>query len=302
MIFEALHESSKRGELLLVSGGFCHWHLRQDGQLTIHEIISTRRGAGSLMLRRLMATPGATSLFAKCPAGLPANEWYTRRGFHVEQMERTKRGDPLICWRMDLKEQQARPQIANVEFIYCGNASPLDEIALDQGFLMGSQLPKSIAYRPYFADQDWRAPDRAKYMAMLAKHRPHMATVLDWERVDQLGDVLSWAEEAARYVSVVIIIPKVHGGIAQLPRKIGGKAVRLGYSVPTRFAGTDVPLRDFAGWPVHLLGGSPEKQLELARMMNVRSADQNYCARLAVDFCQYWIPGPKASPENFKPH
>jgi hypothetical protein len=30
MIFEALHDAAKRGELLLVSGGFCHWHLRRD--------------------------------------------------------------------------------------------------------------------------------------------------------------------------------------------------------------------------------------------------------------------------------
>lgn len=99
MIFETLHESSQRGELLLVDGGMCHWHLRRDGQLTIREIISTRRGAGSLMLRRLEATPGATSLFAKCPADLPANEWYARRGFKHEATETTKGGRVLKCWR-----------------------------------------------------------------------------------------------------------------------------------------------------------------------------------------------------------
>ena len=64
MIFETLHESAKRGELILVDGGFCHWHLRRDGQLTIREIISTRRGAGSEMLAILKRTPGAV-LFAR---------------------------------------------------------------------------------------------------------------------------------------------------------------------------------------------------------------------------------------------
>lgn len=39
MIFETLCESAKRDELILVDGGFCHWHLRRDGQLTIREII-----------------------------------------------------------------------------------------------------------------------------------------------------------------------------------------------------------------------------------------------------------------------
>lgn len=39
MIFETLNESNERGELLLVNGGMCHYHLRRDGQLTIREII-----------------------------------------------------------------------------------------------------------------------------------------------------------------------------------------------------------------------------------------------------------------------
>jgi hypothetical protein len=102
MIFEPLYASALRGELLLVDGGMCHWHLRRDGQLTIREIISTHPGAGSVMLARLKSTPGALSIFAKCPASLPANVWYTRRGFHVERMETTSSGRKLICWRLPL--------------------------------------------------------------------------------------------------------------------------------------------------------------------------------------------------------
>lgn len=102
MIFETLHESAQRGELLLVDGGMCHWHLRRDGQLTIREIISTRKGAGRKMLENLKYTPGATSLFAKCPAELPANDWYQRRGFVLESVETTKTGRKLNCWRLTL--------------------------------------------------------------------------------------------------------------------------------------------------------------------------------------------------------
>jgi hypothetical protein len=102
MIFETLHESAQRGELLLVDGGMCHWHLRRDGQLTIREIISTRPGAGGEMLARLKATPGASSLFAKCPADLAANEWYARRGFVLEATETTKSGRELNHWRLIL--------------------------------------------------------------------------------------------------------------------------------------------------------------------------------------------------------
>lgn len=102
MIFETLYESSQRGELLLVDGGFCHWHLRRDGQLTIREIISTRPGSGQAMLEILKQTPGAISLFAKCPVDLAANGWYSRRGFVCEGQEVTPSGRTLNLWRLNL--------------------------------------------------------------------------------------------------------------------------------------------------------------------------------------------------------
>lgn len=100
MIFETLWESAQRGELLLTEGGFCHWHLRKDGQLTIREIISLRPGAGSEMLERLKQVAGATSLFAKCPVELEANDWYRKRGFALEGTETTKTGRVLNLWRL----------------------------------------------------------------------------------------------------------------------------------------------------------------------------------------------------------
>lgn len=102
MIFEALHDASKRGELLLVDGGFCHWHLRRDGQLTILEIISTRRGAGSVILAILREVPGAKSLFAKCPVDLESNRWYAKRGFVLEGIETTRTGRKVNLWRLTL--------------------------------------------------------------------------------------------------------------------------------------------------------------------------------------------------------
>src|SRR5215813_13413774 len=99
MIFETLYESAQRGELLLIDGGFCHWHLRRDGQLTIREIISTRPGAGHEMLARLLCVNGATSIVAKCPADLASNRWYERRGFALERVEATSGGRALNVWR-----------------------------------------------------------------------------------------------------------------------------------------------------------------------------------------------------------
>lgn len=97
MIFETLYDSAKRGELILVDGGMCRYHLRRDGQCTIHELISIRPGAGSAMLDRLTTIP-ARYLLAKCPADLPSNAWYARRGFTRTAEETTPTGRRLNVW------------------------------------------------------------------------------------------------------------------------------------------------------------------------------------------------------------
>jgi len=178
------------------------------------------------------------------------------------------------------------------ELIYCADGNPrFAKLAIDAGFLYGARLPGSVRYPIHFADQDWKNPDRARYMAELEKHHPAMATVLDWEQQEQRGEVLSWAEEAAQYVERVLIVPKVIGGIKTLPGRIGGADIVLAYSVPTRYGGTFVPVWEFDGWPVHLLGGSPHKQMEMAYYLNVASVDGNLMNKMAVRYCQFWTPG-----------
>jgi hypothetical protein len=174
--------------------------------------------------------------------------------------------------------------------IYCaGGNRKFAQIAIDNGFEYGAQLPSKIYFPIYFADQDWKKPDRTRYMSCLAEHRPYMATVMDWERQDQLDEVLGWAEEAARYVQEVLIIPKVSGAIHQLPRTIAGKKVRLAYSVPSKYGASEVPVWEFSGWPVHLLGGSPARQMEVAQYLDVRSADGNWIQNVANRFCKVWL-------------
>lgn len=174
--------------------------------------------------------------------------------------------------------------------IYCGGGNPrFYEIATEAGFAYGAQLPDTVYGPLFFADQDWRKPNREAYMAALAKHRPEMATVLDWEQEEQLPEVLDWAQEAAQFVSRVVIVPKVIGGIKMLPHQIAGKPVVLGYSVPTKYAGTPLPLWSFRGWPVHLLGGSPHKQMQLWHYLphDIVSADGNMTNKMAHR-CRFW--------------
>ena len=102
MIFETLYEAWANDELLLIDNGFCHWHLRRDGQLTIREIFSTHKGAGNKILNILKRTSGATSIFAKCPIDLVANDWYAKQGFICEGEEVTKTGRKINKWRLSL--------------------------------------------------------------------------------------------------------------------------------------------------------------------------------------------------------
>lgn len=133
----------------------------------------------------------------------------------------------------------------------------------------------------WFADQDWKAPDLARYAAAVAAHRPEVCTVLDWEEESQLPEVLAWAEAVAPHVGRVVVIPKVPGEVHRVPAAVGGRPVVLGYSVPTRYGGTACGIWEFAGRPVHLLGGSPQEQLRLSKYLRVESADGNMPAQQA---------------------
>jgi len=179
-----------------------------------------------------------------------------------------------------------------MELIYCaGGNRRFAEIAINAGFLYGSQLPHTVHFPLHFADQDWKKPNRQRYFEALANYKPQVATVLDWERGEQLDEVLGWAEEAASHVESVVIIPKVQGGVALIPRIVGNKPIRLGYSVPTKFGGTPLPYSDFIGWPVHLLGGSPHKQMHLAKYLTVASVDCNYHMMMAERHNEFWAEG-----------
>jgi hypothetical protein len=187
--------------------------------------------------------------------------------------------------------------------IYCGGGNrQFMKLALGAGFEPGAQLPNTI-YSPYlyFADQDWKAPARQRYMGALGMYRPKMATVLDWEHEHQLPIVLDWAEETAQYTDLVLIIPKVSGRINAIPRRIGGAEVVLAYSVPTKYGWSPVLPYELAGWPVHLLGGSPHQQMLLWRQMpycQIVSADGNGYQRKATKYCEHWEPPGRWVPDG----
>lgn len=193
-----------------------------------------------------------------------------------------------------------------IEVIYCADGNKrFASIAIEAGFTYGAQLPNKCYHTPEFVDQDWENPDLEKYIEAIAQYDPRLVTILDWERWNQLGTILQWGYKIAPYVrEAIIIVPKVKGGIEYLPREIKSVPVRLGYSIPTSFGGTLVPTQEFLGWPLHLLGGSPQIQAgyvglysrtpnqlvgELPRL-NVVSIDGNYHLGRATQHNQFFVP------------
>jgi DNA modification methylase len=182
--------------------------------------------------------------------------------------------------------------------IYCDtNNKRCAEIAVKAGLLYGAQLPASqVFFDPFFTDQNWKKPQFDQYVAAVQQYKPHYATVIDWERKGQETEVMQWAEAIAPYTQHIIIIPKTPGVIDRIPHTINGTSVVLGYSVPTTYGGTAIPPTDFAGWQVHLLGGSPKAQQRAYRKMQaakaeVVSVDGNIISKMAIKKCHYWASG-----------
>lgn len=104
MIFESLYESAEEGELLLIQSGYCRYHIRKDGQLTIYEIITTLKGLGvGYEMLQILKSLDAEYIVAKCPVDLEANSWYTRQGFILEKQEVTRSGRKLNVWLLFLE-------------------------------------------------------------------------------------------------------------------------------------------------------------------------------------------------------
>jgi hypothetical protein len=199
------------------------------------------------------------------------------------------------------------------EIIYCadGNAR-FAKIAIEAGFTYGAQLPNTVYFQPDFTDQNWNSPDLERYVEAVAQYRPRLATILDWQRWSQLGTVMQWAWAIAPYVQeAIIVIPKVrflrNGWQDYIPRAIRGIEVRFGYSIPTRFGGTTVKLTGFLERPIHLLGGSPIVQGQLAGLhlngccqlfesprLEVASVDGNYHQLMATKYNRFFVPGGSA--------
>lgn len=97
VLLPSLHKQIDRGEMLIaqqggVLVGFVDYHRRRDGQVTLYHILvaptARRQGVGQALLAGLAAEAGASGaeqILLKCPVDLPANAFYERYGFQLQE-------------------------------------------------------------------------------------------------------------------------------------------------------------------------------------------------------------------------
>jgi hypothetical protein len=180
-----------------------------------------------------------------------------------------------------------------VEVIVClGNNKDVYEIIRRTGLRYGCRLPEDTPDGDgvYFADQNWKKPNLDNYLRSIQKHKPHIATVIDIESEPLFDEAMRWAYAISNHVRQIIMIPKIESAIERIPYEINGSEIVLGYSVPTSHGGTPISIAQFVHRKVHLLGGSPHKQLKLARenKLAINSIDNNYIWMKANKFGEYW--------------
>ena len=129
-----------------------------------------------------------------------------------------------------------------------------------------------------FLDIDWKNYNFRQHLTAARSTLPLLTVARDIERKTQLSRVLDQAEELAEVCGHVIIVPKSRSMSDELEFLIPVHFL-LGYSVPTKYGGTRIHPRFFTR-PVHLLGGRPDVQRQLAELMPVVSLD---CNRFTLD-------------------
>lgn len=125
----------------------------------------------------------------------------------------------------------------------------------------------------YFVDIDWKNYNFERHLNSVRQIRPTMTVARDVTDADHIDDVLHEASILAAMAETVVVVPK-DPKLAARPRLGVPDMFRLGYSVPTRYGGTNISPEKFTG-DVHLLGGRPDVQRGLANVMKVRSLDGN---------------------------
>ena len=111
-----------------------------------------------------------------------------------------------------------------------------------------------------FVDNNFKDPDTERLCKIVDRTQAEYAVVPDVYDVDDLDDVLELGERLVEeHETTPIVVPKCTFEFDRIP-----DSWILGFSVPSGYAETDIPINMFTTHRTHLLGGSPRNQIKFA--------------------------------------
>ncbi len=144
-----------------------------------------------------------------------------------------------------------------------------------------------------FLDIYWRDYNFKRHLEAAKSTCPVVTVARDIENIEDIDMIIDQAHELNEYADYVVLVPKDRRLGCNLDNIIP-PGFLLGYSVPTKYGSTDVPIDCFQR-PTHLLGGRPDVQRRLAHRLPVVSFD---CNRFTYD-ARY---GDYFDGDKFRPH
>lgn len=258
-------------------------HCVRKPQTTLYELAvlpeCRREGIGTELIHRLARDSPHEKIIAKCPEELPANEFYESGGWErIDREDGKNRALNVWEYRID----------GSPDLITTGRPD-LTAVAESYGWLRGSRLDdvgryESLGVRLDFIDLHWEDPDPAALLAATMRHRPEYVVAGDYDG-DNYEQINDRASQLRDYAENVIIVPHSPGEVDEVP-----EWAVVGYSTPTKYAGTDAPIWEYNGLDVHILGGKISQIREVYGYLanSVVSIDCNSFHRGATAFAKWW--------------
>ena len=170
-------------------------------------------------------------------------------------------------------------------------------VATDAGLLIGANSKEAGLvekrarwewnHQLTFIDNPWHEYDHERHLDVVGAFGPKYATTRDLLTKKQAQEagvdyysfdhIMKWAEQVAGLAENVIVIPK-YDCLDDIPPEYV-----IGYSVPSSYGGTPIPIERFRGRRIHLLGGSWATQLKYLSLMkeDIVSVDFNLINKTA---------------------
>lgn len=193
---------------------------------------------------------------------------------------------------MSLK-QYAQPTSGNysdnVDVIITANGSTdLSRAAFRGGALVGyesgnTRPPEEIPVE--FVDWPFTKDDVSfeEHLEVVKRERPRYAVAPDIEDSDNLDEILAQADALAEYAQIVIVVPK------DVKPDMVPSRFRVGIPAQERFGDVPWPMWEYRGCgDVHILGGSPKRQKELAGYLESVDSVDSTSPQKGAKFGDVW--------------